>query len=185
MNFLYFIERLGERADFAQLAVVNCDIETVHSHRAQARNAIDRRPVNDRRFQNRLVAHLVETAEHLLAPVFAQDGERCEKTVGPPIRNPGNDQMTGWGHTSDRLTVLDMLGYQLTGQRTHADFIAAVPDRDRLPRPGDEKLIERRRVGADVETSHVARRAVGAAPAAFDRDRMGDPCAAAFTDYCD
>src|SRR5215471_19985425 len=127
MNSLYFIERLGESADFAQLAVVNCDIETVDSHCAQARNAIDCRPVNDCRLQHRLVARLVETAEHLLAPVFAQDGERREKAVGSPIRNPGNDQMAGWGHTSDRLTVLDMLGYQLTGQRAHADFIAAVP----------------------------------------------------------
>src|SRR5215469_7913799 len=92
--------------------------------------------------------------------------------------------MAGRGHTSDRLAVLDMLGYQLTGQRAHADFIAAVPDRHRLPRPGGEKIIEGRCVRADVETSHVARRAVGAAPAALDRDRVCDPGAAPFVDYC-
>ena len=68
----------------------------------------------------------------------------------------------------------DMRADQRRGQRSHADLVAAVADRDASPRAGQEQFVERRGEGADVLAAHVARRAVGAAPAAFDRERMGD-----------
>src|ERR1700719_3041501 len=137
---------LDQRADLPQLAVVYGHVEMVDGHRAQARDAVDCRPVMDCRFEDRLVELLVKTGEQPLARIRAQHGERAEKTIGAPVRDPGHDQMPRRGGAGDRLAMIDMLRDQLTGQRTHADFITAISDRYRLPRSGSEELIERRRV---------------------------------------
>src|ERR1700732_2422068 len=133
-----------QRADLPQLAVVDYHLEVVDRHRAQTRDTVDRGPVVDRRFENRLVELLVQTGEQPLAPIRTQRGERAEKSIGAPVRDPGHDQMPRWGDAGDRLAMIDILRDQLTGQRTHADFITALSDRYRLPRSSSEGLIERR-----------------------------------------
>src|ERR1700680_3937073 len=135
---------LDQCADLPQLAVMDGHVEIVDGHRAQTRDAVDRGPVVDRRFENRLVEFLVKAGEQPPAPIGTQRGERTEKTIGAPIRDPGHDQMPRWGDAGDRLAMIDMLRDQLTGQRTHADFITAISDRYRLPRSSSEELIERR-----------------------------------------
>src|ERR1700730_2969913 len=137
---------LDQRADLPQLAVVNYHLEVVDRHRAQTRDAVDRRPVIDRRFENRLVELLVQTGEQPLAPIRTQRGEGAEKSKGAPAANARHDQMPRRGDAGDLLSVIDILRYQLTGERAQPNFVAAIPDRDRLPRSGSEELVERRRV---------------------------------------
>ncbi len=90
------------------------------------------------------------------------------------MRHAGNDQVMRRGDAGDRLAMLDMAGDQSARQGAHPDLVAAVADRDGIPRPGREQLVERGGKGADVLSAHVARGAVGAAPAAFDRYRMSN-----------
>src|SRR6266403_2362870 len=115
MPGLYDILGLDQRADLPQLAVVDYHLEVVDRHRAQTRDTVDRGPVIDRRFENRLVELLVQTGEQPLAPIRTQRGERAEKSVGAPVRNAGHYQMPRRGDAGDRLAMLDMLRNQLTG----------------------------------------------------------------------
>src|SRR5690242_9606216 len=78
------------------------------------------------------------------------------------------------GHAGNRFAMLDMPRDQGARQRAHADLVAAIPDRDGLPRPGAEEIVERRGISADVEPSHIAWGAIGAPPATLDRNGMGD-----------
>ena len=91
------------------------------------------------------VERLVEAAQQPRAPVRADNGERAEQRIGAPMRHPGHDQVTRRGDAGDRLAMRDMVGDQGARQGAHPDLVAAVADRDRIPRPGREQLVERAR----------------------------------------
>src|SRR3984893_5648028 len=100
----------------------------------------------DGRLEDRFVERLIEAGEQPRAPILAQGGERAEEGVRSPVRDSGDDQMLRRGDASDRFAVVDMLRDQRAGDRANSDFVSAIPDSDGFPRPGDEKLVERRRV---------------------------------------
>src|SRR6516162_11418411 len=106
---------LDQGADLPQLAVVYGHLEIVDGHGAQPRDAVDCGPVIDRRFENRLVELRLKTGDQPLAPFGTQRGERTEKTIGAPVRDPGDDEVLRGSDAGDRLSVIDMLRDQLAG----------------------------------------------------------------------
>ncbi len=100
-------------------------------------------------------------------------GQCADQCIGTPVRNAGDDQVLGWCGAGDLLAMRHVGPDQRCGQRAHADLVAAVADRDLLPPGRQEQPVQRRGEGADILATHIARRAIGTAPAAFDRDRMG------------
>src|SRR5215831_2280840 len=163
---------LDERADLSDLLVMDREIEIVHGHRTQPRYAINGRPILDSRFENRPVEKFVKAGKQPCTPILAKPGERAEKSVSSPIRDSGDNQMLRRRHACDRVAMIDVKRNQLAWDGAHPNFVAAVTDRNCRPGPRREKLVQRRCVRADIEPSHIARGAVGAAPAALDRDSM-------------
>ena len=106
------------------------------------------------------------------------DGQCCHQPVGPPVRHTGDDEMIARRDAGDLRAVGHGARDQARRQLAHADLVAAVADREPDPRAGQEKIVERRRPGRDVDAAHVARPAVGAAAAALDGDGMADARAA-------
>ena len=127
--------------DLPQLAVVYCHCRDCRrSSRAGARRR--RPPARSLTVASRTAWSSFRQGRRAAASrqSATQHGERTEKAIGPPVRDPGHDQMPRRGDASDLSPMIDMLRDQSAGERAHSDFVSAIPDRDRLPRPGGEKL---------------------------------------------
>jgi len=105
-----------------------------------------------------------------IAPRHA--GRATASPPSNPVRHPSQDQMRRRRDAGDILAVRDMRPDQRTRQRPHADLIAAIANRDRVPRPGHEKIVQQHRIGPNIVPTHVARRAICGPAAALDRQRQ-------------
>src|SRR3984893_657716 len=178
MNSLYCMPSLDQGADHSQDAMVCGNVEIVYGQRLQPRHPVDRGAVLNSRLEHSAVDRLIEAGEQCRTPILTKDRERADQRVGSPIRNARHDKMLCRGNARDRLAVLDLPRDQRAGNGTHPDLVSAIADRDCVPRTGREQVIERCGVRTDVLTAHIARRAVSAAPAALDGNRVRDTCAA-------
>jgi len=155
-----------------QLAVMRGDVEAVHRQRLAARHAVHGGP------RNTVVSSTAESSASL------SEGSRRHASPGAGWRarraGPGAQLETP---ATIRWCAAVAQAISLHWRcRRRSGHAAARPCRSRCrrhrwracPRARQEQVVEWRGVGADVEAGEVARRAVGAAAAALDGQRVGD-----------